>query len=359
MIQDWFRNLSGYGNFFIRIHLWYKTGSETFQGMAIFFIRIHLWSPVFMSVQPIRSEPFWTYSISFVWQCIAWVWYILIMIITQTSCFLWEKCLESKCSHQPYLPSGNTAKYCSRYSVLSHFWIRLCKRNLKSWKPFYTDMWKEFSCHLAWYLAEVTSTHISEYIMQKNLAVHKIMEVMHTTYREEAELSGKVLLKCIICFSISFRWYTFPNFCTQICYPLVCSVCISSKASVTADLVNCFMLIFKVWLVYTYMHISCIQMTMDERYVEDIWNLLKNAIQEIQKKNNSGLSFEELYRSVSRLLYLQYTEHVLYCTVLYCTVLYCTVLYCTVLYVMYCTWFVLIFLVKYGLNVPGNYKLNN
>lgn len=38
-------------------------------------------------------------------------------------------------------------------------------------------------------------------------------------------------------------------------------------------------------------------MTMDEKYVEDIWNLLKNAIQEIQKKNNSGLSFEELYRN--------------------------------------------------------------
>lgn len=38
-------------------------------------------------------------------------------------------------------------------------------------------------------------------------------------------------------------------------------------------------------------------MTMDEKYVENIWTLLKNAIQEIQKKNNSGLSFEELYRN--------------------------------------------------------------
>ncbi|XP_022710351.1 cullin-3-like isoform X2 [Varroa jacobsoni] len=38
-------------------------------------------------------------------------------------------------------------------------------------------------------------------------------------------------------------------------------------------------------------------MAMDERYVTEIWNLLKNAIQEIQKKNNSGLSFEELYRN--------------------------------------------------------------
>ena len=36
---------------------------------------------------------------------------------------------------------------------------------------------------------------------------------------------------------------------------------------------------------------------MDEKYVENIWSLLKNAIQEIQKKNNSGLSFEELYRN--------------------------------------------------------------
>lgn len=40
-----------------------------------------------------------------------------------------------------------------------------------------------------------------------------------------------------------------------------------------------------------------LQMTMDEKYVESIWILLKNAIQEIQKKNNSGLSFEELYRN--------------------------------------------------------------
>merc|ERR1719402_1536661 len=38
-------------------------------------------------------------------------------------------------------------------------------------------------------------------------------------------------------------------------------------------------------------------MTMDVRYVENIWAGLKSAIQEIQKKNNSGLSFEELYRN--------------------------------------------------------------
>ena len=47
-------------------------------------------------------------------------------------------------------------------------------------------------------------------------------------------------------------------------------------------------------------------MTMDDKYVEDIWNLLKNAIQEIQKKNNSGLSFEELYRYMySQVFFLQ------------------------------------------------------
>lgn len=40
-----------------------------------------------------------------------------------------------------------------------------------------------------------------------------------------------------------------------------------------------------------------LQMTMDEGYVNNIWKLLKNAIQEIQRKNNSGLSFEELYRN--------------------------------------------------------------
>ena len=44
-------------------------------------------------------------------------------------------------------------------------------------------------------------------------------------------------------------------------------------------------------------HSLSFQMTMDEKYVNNIWTLLKNAIQEIQKKNNSGLSFEELYRN--------------------------------------------------------------
>ena len=47
----------------------------------------------------------------------------------------------------------------------------------------------------------------------------------------------------------------------------------------------------------TKMRIRAFPMTMDEKYVNNIWSLLRNAIQEIQKKNNSGLSFEELYRN--------------------------------------------------------------
>ena len=39
-----------------------------------------------------------------------------------------------------------------------------------------------------------------------------------------------------------------------------------------------------------------VQQMMDQKYVDDILELLRNAIREIQKKNNSGLSFEELYR---------------------------------------------------------------
>ncbi|XP_034829354.1 cullin-3 isoform X1 [Maniola hyperantus] len=49
-------------------------------------------------------------------------------------------------------------------------------------------------------------------------------------------------------------------------------------------------------------------MTMDSKYVESIWSLLKNAIQEIQKKNNSGLSFEELYRNAYTMVLHKYGE---------------------------------------------------
>lgn len=47
----------------------------------------------------------------------------------------------------------------------------------------------------------------------------------------------------------------------------------------------------------TKMRIRAFPMSMDEKFVQSIWTLLRNAIQEIQKKNNSGLSFEELYRN--------------------------------------------------------------
>eukprot|EP00088_Acartia_fossae_P013428 TRINITY_DN17039_c0_g1_i1.p1 TRINITY_DN17039_c0_g1~~TRINITY_DN17039_c0_g1_i1.p1 ORF type:complete len:776 (-),score=232.42 TRINITY_DN17039_c0_g1_i1:593-2920(-) len=45
------------------------------------------------------------------------------------------------------------------------------------------------------------------------------------------------------------------------------------------------------------MRIRNFPMTMDEKFVENIWSMLKAAIEEIQRKNNSGLSFEELYRN--------------------------------------------------------------
>lgn len=58
--------------------------------------------------------------------------------------------------------------------------------------------------------------------------------------------------------------------------------------------------IFNHWFFSLFLSLSLfwiLQMTMDEKYVNSIWDLLKNAIQEIQRKNNSGLSFEELYRN--------------------------------------------------------------
>lgn len=47
---------------------------------------------------------------------------------------------------------------------------------------------------------------------------------------------------------------------------------------------------------------------MDEKYVNSIWEMLKSAIQEIQKKNNSGLSFEELYRNAYTMVLNKYGE---------------------------------------------------
>lgn len=66
--------------------------------------------------------------------------------------------------------------------------------------------------------------------------------------------------------------------------------------------------------IYYHYHLTFIkpalhpQMTMDERYVNNIWSLLKNAIQEIQKKNNSGLSFEELYRNAYTMILHKHGE---------------------------------------------------
>ncbi|KAL7298835.1 hypothetical protein TKK_0008574 [Trichogramma kaykai] len=56
------------------------------------------------------------------------------------------------------------------------------------------------------------------------------------------------------------------------------------------------------------MRIRAFPTSMDERYVENIWTLLKNAIQEIQKKNNSSLSFEELYRNAYTMVLHKYGE---------------------------------------------------
>ena len=48
----------------------------------------------------------------------------------------------------------------------------------------------------------------------------------------------KMPLKCAICFSISFRWYAFPNFCAPISRPLAYGVRTSTKASATAALTS-------------------------------------------------------------------------------------------------------------------------
>jgi cullin 3 len=49
-------------------------------------------------------------------------------------------------------------------------------------------------------------------------------------------------------------------------------------------------------------------MRIDEKYVESIWTLLKNAIKEIQKKNNSGLSFAILHSSACTMVLHKHGE---------------------------------------------------
>jgi len=56
------------------------------------------------------------------------------------------------------------------------------------------------------------------------------------------------------------------------------------------------------------MRIRAFPVSMDEKYVNQIWQMLKSAIQEIQKKNNSGLSFEELYRNAYTMVLNKYGE---------------------------------------------------
>lgn len=46
----------------------------------------------------------------------------------------------------------------------------------------------------------------------------------------------------------------------------------------------------------------------DEKFVDSTWAMLKNAIQEIHKKNNSCLSFEELYRNAYTMILLKHGE---------------------------------------------------
>ncbi|XP_068196243.1 cullin-3-like isoform X2 [Antennarius striatus] len=47
---------------------------------------------------------------------------------------------------------------------------------------------------------------------------------------------------------------------------------------------------------------------MDETYVNNIWNFLKNGIQEVQRKNNAELSFEELYKNVYKMVFHKHGE---------------------------------------------------
>jgi len=49
-------------------------------------------------------------------------------------------------------------------------------------------------------------------------------------------------------------------------------------------------------------------MSMDDTLIDNIWVLLKNAIQEIQKKKNTSLSFEELYRNAYTMIILKNGE---------------------------------------------------
>uniref|UniRef100_A0AC34FI98 Cullin N-terminal domain-containing protein n=1 Tax=Panagrolaimus sp. ES5 TaxID=591445 RepID=A0AC34FI98_9BILA len=53
---------------------------------------------------------------------------------------------------------------------------------------------------------------------------------------------------------------------------------------------------------------SKFQSGVDDRHVDNTWRLLKKAIVDILNKNNSGLSFEELYRNAYTMVLHKYGE---------------------------------------------------
>lgn len=54
---------------------------------------------------------------------------------------------------------------------------------------------------------------------------------------------------------------------------------------------------FPVSIVNSYSLYYSLQQSVDSNFVDGIWTMLKTALNEILNKNNSGLSFEELYRN--------------------------------------------------------------
>ena len=91
------------------------------------------------------------------------------------------------------------------------------------------------------------SEHISNWVEENNHGIHaSIVKGKHALFANNIlfgwnclmNLVVKVLLKCVIHFFISFPWYAFPNFRTQISRPLAYSAHISSKAGGTAGTCN-------------------------------------------------------------------------------------------------------------------------
>ncbi|KAJ1356851.1 hypothetical protein KIN20_014688 [Parelaphostrongylus tenuis] len=58
----------------------------------------------------------------------------------------------------------------------------------------------------------------------------------------------------------------------------------------------------------TRMRIRNFPAAMEDKYFSKVWAMLKKAIEDIQRKNSSGLSFEELYRSAYRMVLHKYGE---------------------------------------------------